>query len=87
KRWNRISTIAGGQNALTPSHPIVQWLCESIISKARDKSIRMSKSVYLIKDFDGFWRVRLIREEGGSQEELDAKGVLCLLDEFLGVAG
>ncbi|MEM2614124.1 MAG: helicase-related protein [Nitrososphaerota archaeon] len=85
RRWNRISIVKGGQNALTPSHPIVQWLCDSIISKAGNRSIHMSKSVYLIKDFDGLWRVRLIREEEGAQEELDAKGVLSLLDEFLGV--
>lgn len=86
RRWNSICMVGGGHNALTPSHPIVQWLCDCVMSKAGNKSIRMSKSVYLVRDFDGLWRVRLIGEEGGAQEELDAKGVLRLLDEFLEVA-
>ncbi|MCS7142912.1 MAG: hypothetical protein NZ920_03845 [Aigarchaeota archaeon] len=76
---------AGGQNSLTLSHPIVQWLCDSVISKARDESIHFPKSVYLVKDYNGYWRVRIIEEEGGAQEELDANGILRLLDELLRV--
>jgi hypothetical protein len=70
---------------LTPSHPIIKWLCDEIILRAGGESIRYPKSIYLVKDSDGFWHVRVISEEGGAMEELDARGVLSLLDELLEV--
>jgi superfamily II DNA or RNA helicase len=85
RRWNRISLSVGSRNALTPSHPIVKWLCDEIILRAGGESIRYPKSIYLVKDSDGFWHVRVISEEGGALEELDARGVLSLLDELLEV--
>ena len=85
RRWNNISLSVGSRNALTPSHPIIKWLCDEIILRAEGESIRYPKSIYLVKDSDGFWHVRVISEEGGAMEELDARGVLSLLDELLEV--
>ena len=85
RRWNYVSLTVGGRNALTPTHPIIIWLCNEVILKARGDGIRYPKSIYLVSDSDGFWRVKVIREGGGVQEELDAKGVLSLLDELLEV--
>jgi SNF2 family DNA or RNA helicase len=85
RRWNNISLSVGSRNALTPSHPIIKWLCDEIILRAGGESIRYPKSIYLVKDSDGFWHVRVISEEGGAMEELDARGVLSLLDELLEV--
>jgi len=85
RRWNRISVNVGVSNALTPAHPIIRWLCERVVALGDDGSARFPKSVYLVLDKGGLWSVRVISEEGGAQEELDARGVLSLLDELLGV--
>jgi SNF2 family DNA or RNA helicase len=85
RRWNHVNLSVGSRNALTPTHPIIKWLCDEIILKAGGVSIKYPKSIYLVKDSDGFWHVKVIREEGGAQEELDARGVLSLLDELLEV--
>ena len=85
RRWNQVSLSVGTRNALTPAHPIIKWLCNEIILKAGGVGIRYPKSIYLVKDSDGFWHVKVIRREGGAQEELDAKRILSLLDELLEV--
>jgi len=85
RRWNYVSLSVGSRNALTPAHPIIKWLCNEVILKAGGVGIRYPKSIYLVKDSDGFWHVKVIRGEGGAQEELDARGVLSLLDELLEV--
>jgi hypothetical protein len=41
--------------------------------------------VYLVRDSDGLWRVKVVGSEGGALEELDPKNVLKLLDELLEV--
>jgi hypothetical protein len=70
---------------LTPAHPIVKWICDEVISRAGDISLGHSKSVYLVRDSDGLWRVKVVGSEGGALEELDPKNVLKLLDELLEV--
>jgi hypothetical protein len=85
RRWNGVSVSVGGSNALTPAHPIVKWICDEVISRAGDISLGYSKSVYLVRDSDGLWRVKVVGSEGGALEELDPKNVLKLLDELLEV--
>jgi superfamily II DNA or RNA helicase len=85
RRWNGVSVSVGGSNALTPAHPIVKWICDEVISRAGDISLGYSKSVYLVRDSDGLWRVKVVGSEGGALEELDPKNVLKLLDDLLEV--
>jgi len=85
KRWNKININVGVNNALTPSHPIVKWLCERITANADSSMVKFPKSIYLVLDEGGLWSVRIISDESSAQEELDAEGVLRLLDELLGV--
>ena len=85
RRWNGVSISVGGGNALTPAHPIVKWICEEIISRAHDRAPGFSKSIYLVRDGDGLWRVKVIGGEGGALEELTPRNILELLDELLEV--
>lgn len=83
RMWNRVDVSAGSHNALTPTHPIVRWLCGEVLSKGGGVGIGFPFSVYLVADKGGLWSVRVIREDGGAQEELDAMGILKLIDELL----
>jgi superfamily II DNA or RNA helicase len=85
RRWNGVSVSVGGSNALTPAHPIVKWICDEVISRAGDRALGYSKSVYLVRDSDGLWRVKVVGYDGGALEELDPRNVLKLIDELLEV--
>jgi ERCC4-related helicase len=84
RRWNNASLEVGRPNVLTPAHPIVQWLCDNIISKTGNKGLKASKSIYLIKEHDGLGSLRVIREGDAVPEVLsDREKVIQLVDELL----
>lgn len=87
RRWNRIDDSEGSNNALTPVHPMVRWLCDEVIRNGSVLGIKYPKSVYFVAGRGALWSVRVIEEEGGAQEELDSGGILGLLDELLEVRG
>ncbi|MEM3449077.1 MAG: SNF2-related protein [Thermoproteota archaeon] len=83
RRWSKISLEAGRPNVLTPAHPIVQWLCDSIISKTGGRGLKSPKSVYLVKEHDGLGTLRVIGEDESVPQTMDRDGVIQLLDELL----
>jgi hypothetical protein len=86
RRWNNASLEVGRPNVLTPAHPIVQWLCDSIISKTGNKALRAPKSIYLIKEHDGLGSLRIVQEEGAAPEMItEREKVVQLVDELLSI--
>lgn len=83
ERWNGAALEVGRPNALTPAHPIVRWIADSIISMVGHKAPPSEKSVYVIKDFEGLGEVVTIKK-GGAPERCSGTDIIRLLDEFLG---
>jgi len=86
KLWNNACLEAGRPNALTAAHPILQWLCKEILSKGGEKVVRVSKSIYLVREHDGLGSLTVMEGEGSAPRKLSRKDVLQLLDELLSVA-
>ena len=71
QHWNGIFLKPGVSNALTPSHPVVQWLADNVISQGQryKLSLKLDRSIYLIREHDGLARVLVVSPESGIPEE------------------
>ena len=68
---------------MTPAHPIIRWLADSIISVAGDRRPKYEKSLYLLKDHRDIGQIASIQSEGGVPQLLSGKHIINLLDELL----
>lgn len=79
--WNGASLDEGRSNALTPAHPIIQWLCDSILSASAPR--KSSRSLYVIKDYEGLGELAVIDSEGAAPEVYSGHEILPIIDELL----
>lgn len=83
QKWNNASFEVGMPNTLTPSHPIVTYLCDEIERKASNRTSMFSKSCYLVREHDGLGELILIDKEHQVPRVADREKILSLLDELL----
>jgi hypothetical protein len=79
-QWNGASLVMGKQNALTPAHPIVQWLCE-IVDENSGPAQECDRSIYLLKDENGVGTFYISDENGMSP--CSTSDALEILAEYL----
>jgi superfamily II DNA or RNA helicase len=85
-RWNGAALEPGKANALTPAHPLVQWLADMVIRLA-GHPVAYDKSVYLVRGHDGLADVSVIEPDSSTAEVVSPDKAVNLLDEMLLLAG
>jgi len=86
QRWNGASLEEGKPNALTPAHPIVQWLCGEIKEESGDGTLPEVESLYAVGDAEGLYELVAPNPEGGSAELVPARRIPEILQGLLRVA-
>ena len=87
EKWNGAVLIPGRANALTPAHPIVQWLITEIITGAEGvPRPQAESSLYILRDCR---RVGTLTEidRDGIPTERTGTAVLAVLDRLIAQAG
>lgn len=82
-RWNSPYLEPGKPNALTPAHPIVQWLCDFIIHASEKRLPKADQSIYVVKDFSGRGALKVLEYDGATPETYGRDRVVKVLRDML----
>ena len=81
-RWNGASLEAGKANALTPGHPLIQWLADKVIASAGTVP-PYEESIYVVRGYDGLGDLDVLEPGSAAAEILSAERVVDLFDQML----